>query len=104
MSTCKARRENDGMCCHRCGFTWDVNDPNPPECKTDKQLRTVAIDNALSQSMKLLTNVSTQAKLLHPGDIQGLIEIAEQVADGNFNNLFTDQARSELDKIRELIK
>lgn len=36
--TCKARRHSDQMCCGRCGHSWDVNDPDPPECLTDEQI------------------------------------------------------------------
>jgi len=36
--TCKARRCNDEMHCHRCGFAWDVKDPEPPKCLTPNQL------------------------------------------------------------------
>ena len=31
--TCKARQYNDEYHCGRCGLIWDVNDPDPPECK-----------------------------------------------------------------------
>ena len=29
---CVARQYSDQMQCARCGLTWDVNDPEPPEC------------------------------------------------------------------------
>ena len=32
MSTCKARQVNDELQCGACGLTWDVKDPDPPEC------------------------------------------------------------------------
>lgn len=32
MSNCKARQYSDQMQCV-CGLAWDVNDPEPPECK-----------------------------------------------------------------------
>lgn len=31
---CKARQISDQMSCARCGLLWDINDPDPPECKT----------------------------------------------------------------------
>lgn len=37
---CKAKRYNDQMICGRCGLQWDVNDPKPPKCLTDRQLGT----------------------------------------------------------------
>ncbi len=36
--TCKARQFSDQMSCDRCGLVWDLNDDDPPECKTDRQL------------------------------------------------------------------
>jgi len=30
---CKAVQESDQMRCASCGLLWDVNDPEPPECK-----------------------------------------------------------------------
>ncbi len=43
MSKCKARQYSDQMLCV-CGLAWDVNDPEPPECrspeaKTDRHVR-----------------------------------------------------------------
>ena len=34
MSACLARQYSDQMLCGICGLAWDVNDPEPPECKT----------------------------------------------------------------------
>lgn len=35
---CKAKQINDQKMCFRCGIQWDVNDPEPPECKSNKTL------------------------------------------------------------------
>lgn len=32
---CHARQYGDQMCCGKCALTWDVNDPEPPECGHD---------------------------------------------------------------------
>lgn len=29
-----ARQYNDQMTCSHCGKSWDVNDPDPPECES----------------------------------------------------------------------
>lgn len=29
---CQARQHSDQMICAPCGLTWDINDPEPPEC------------------------------------------------------------------------
>ena len=33
---CLARQHSDQMICMKCGLVWDVNDPEPPECKRDE--------------------------------------------------------------------
>jgi len=39
MKDCKAVYQEPGeMQCPRCGLTWDVDDPDRPECLTDDQL------------------------------------------------------------------
>ena len=30
---CQARQYSDQMICAPCGLNWDVNDPEPPECR-----------------------------------------------------------------------
>lgn len=37
--TCEARRYNDQMICGRCGLAWDVDDPEPPKCKSVKEVK-----------------------------------------------------------------
>lgn len=32
-----AKRYNDEMFCSHCGKSWDVNDPEPPPCKTGNE-------------------------------------------------------------------
>lgn len=37
---CQARQYGDQMICAPCGLNWDVNDPEPPECrKVDRRLK-----------------------------------------------------------------
>lgn len=37
-TNCQARQYSDQMICGRCGLQWDVNDPDPPTCKTAGEL------------------------------------------------------------------
>lgn len=30
---CYATQHSDQMICHKCGLIWDMNDPDPPECR-----------------------------------------------------------------------
>lgn len=37
--TCEARHQGGNEYrCNRCNFTWDADDPEPPECLTDVQI------------------------------------------------------------------
>lgn len=36
MKKCQAIQVSDQMSCNACGLVWDVNDPEPPECKNTK--------------------------------------------------------------------
>ena len=39
---CQARQHSDQMLCGACGLAWDVNDPDPPECRKVDGRRKVA--------------------------------------------------------------
>ena len=55
MKKCTARQYSDQMNCHRCGLVWDMNDPDPPRCKTDEQLRREAGTEWISRIKQCLT-------------------------------------------------
>jgi len=35
MKSCEARQYSDQKVCHRCNLVWDMNDPEPPECRPE---------------------------------------------------------------------
>ena len=37
-NNCRAVREQDEYVCHRCGYRWDIKDPQPPRCKTKREI------------------------------------------------------------------
>ena len=51
---CDARQVCDQMSCARCGYVWDVNDPEPPACKTDAQQHSSARDEQLALARRIL--------------------------------------------------
>lgn len=51
----KARQYGDQMQCHVCGKAWDVNDPEPPECITESELKKA---RGLEQCKKLRRKLS----------------------------------------------
>ena len=61
MTTCQARQYGDQMCCGKCGLTWDVNDPEPPECRKEGEGRRAYL--AAVKAMGLLGVLSVAAFL-----------------------------------------
>lgn len=37
--SCAARQYSDQMVCNKCGLAWDMNDPEPPQCKPEAEPR-----------------------------------------------------------------
>lgn len=35
---CEALQYSDSVHCKRCNLTWDINNPEPPNCMTGKEL------------------------------------------------------------------
>jgi len=33
VNPCYATQHSDQMICYKCGLVWDMNDPEPPECR-----------------------------------------------------------------------
>jgi len=54
----KAIRVNDQYHCAECGKQWDVNDPDPPECKRESR----AGEKAVESMRKLFRKDSLQGK------------------------------------------
>ncbi len=38
VNNCQAVQHSDQKVCTRCGLCWDMNDPDPPQCKTAHDL------------------------------------------------------------------
>lgn len=36
---CKAIQMSDQMVCRSCGLNWDMNDPEPPECRNKHSVK-----------------------------------------------------------------
>lgn len=57
--TCKAIQYSDEMYCPECDLRWDVNDPEPPECRTATQRQIIGVTGAAGAGK------STVAERLH---------------------------------------
>ena len=53
---CEARQYSDQMQCSRCGLTYDVNDPDPPDCNK----RRTQFDWAAAQKINVTTTRATK--------------------------------------------
>lgn len=52
---CVARQYSDQMSCGRCALTWDMNDPEPPECgAVTRRLKRTATERAHRKAMTIL--------------------------------------------------
>lgn len=40
--TCRAIQYSDEMHCAKCKLRWDVNDPNPPECRDNVEANKIS--------------------------------------------------------------
>lgn len=38
LKSCEAETIGQEHACTRCSYVWDLNDPEPPQCKTDSEL------------------------------------------------------------------
>jgi len=53
---CEARQYSDQMCCGRCGLVWDMNDPEPPDCLTDRQISERKAREAIETMKEVLSD------------------------------------------------
>lgn len=53
----KARRHGDQYHCIACGKQWDVNDPEPPECKRESR----AGEKAIREMRKKIAKATLQS-------------------------------------------
>ena len=79
---CSARQFSDQMQCAKCGLCWDMNDPEPPECKP---VATPGYDAAMAQLESLRIDVREDALLM-----RRTASRAQMLATPNRNAPFDD--------------
>ncbi len=67
---CTARQFSDQKVCNRCGHCWDMNDPDPPKCKTDKQIKCERAIVARNMAMKELAWLGNTTKRRYESEKQ----------------------------------
>ena len=50
--SCSAWTRGQEKYCNRCGFVWDISDPEPPKCLTDTEAQAVLNDLRLMKLRK----------------------------------------------------
>ena len=67
---CQARQYGDQMICAACGLNWDVNDPEPPTCRTYDR-RTRQAKDAAARLDAAMTHAKARKGLPHelPDDV-----------------------------------
>lgn len=55
--SCKAKQYSDQMICDTCALQWDVNDPDPPECRGDDRTK-LAHDAAIKNINEVLKDAT----------------------------------------------
>lgn len=53
---CVAYQCSDQMVCPKCGVVWDMNDPEPPECKTKAATGTKVVGRAAVDNIREMLN------------------------------------------------
>lgn len=49
---CEAVQQSDQKVCTRCGFVWDMNDPDPPKCLSPYEVGKRHIDKLKKDVLK----------------------------------------------------
>ena len=79
---CQARQYGDQMICAACGLYWDVNDPEPPECrKVDGRTRKVKAAGRFEEEPTPRTRTGLPENL--PADVAVEMVKAFQVRGGH---------------------
>lgn len=75
---CQARQYSDQMCCGRCGLAWDVNDDDPPECRTDEEIEAEYRRCAAEQDRIEEEHAADRAIAAHDRELNDIKRILDQ--------------------------
>lgn len=77
---CAARQYSDQMYCGECGLTWDMNDPEPPECNPTRRRAERARDMAMAEIATIMGGLqTTDTEETTMGDTPETIELVEEL-------------------------
>jgi hypothetical protein len=60
---CQARQYGDQMICAPCGLNWDVNDPEPPECRKNIKRATARVAKIEAEALPVIPHRHGQGRL-----------------------------------------
>ena len=66
---CHARQESDQMRCVPCGLVWDMNDPEPPECRKNIKRAVARVAKIEEQTAPLKTKKAPAFPHELPADV-----------------------------------
>jgi len=53
---CEAMQEGDQLKCRRCGLYWQMNDHNPPECRTNQEIQYERNRRGVAELQRIVNN------------------------------------------------
>ena len=68
---CLARQYADQMTCAACGLTWDTNDPEPPECRTNIKRAAARVAKVEAETAPLMPKAAPGLPDDLPDDLAG---------------------------------
>lgn len=67
--SCLARQHSDQMICAPCGLNWDVNDPEPPECRKNIKRTIARVAKIEEEAAPLKSKAPRQLPVMLPEDV-----------------------------------
>ena len=62
---CMAIQEGDQLKCHRCGLYWQINDKNPPRCRTNQEIQYERNQRGIAEMKRIWNNANKKNQPTH---------------------------------------
>ena len=62
---CEAIQEGDQLTCHKCGLYWQINDHNPPRCRTKQEIQQERNRRGIAEMKRILSNADKKSQPTH---------------------------------------
>lgn len=88
---CEARQYSDQMQCGRCGLAWDMNDPEPPECRRQVDRRAVP-DRRITRAAERIEPVLVERRFTPLVPVQMPAELIDTALAGEMARVYESHA------------